>query len=77
MYHPNSHYGKLQKLLDSTTCVCNLETKKSGSPFGRNCYNELKSGRFKTLQLNFKSGEELLDTIDKALEVLGLDINKL
>lgn len=75
MYHPNSLYGKLQKLLDSDSCICNIETKKSGKPFGYNCFQRLININYPSINtLRFGSGTELLEEFDAALSELGYAI---
>jgi len=76
MFHPKSRYGILQAYVDSNSCACNIESKKSGQAFGRECYSALKAKDFPVYRLGFKRGEDLLELVEEALEVLDMKLGE-
>lgn len=69
MYHPNSDYGKLEKLLSGNECICG-SSKIPFKPFCFGCVDELKDKDFPMSKL-YQSGEKGLDNILEGIEELG------
>lgn len=72
MYHPNSPYGKLNKILNNDECICG-NTKQRFKPFCFDCFDELKDKDFPITQL-YKEGEKGLEGMISAIEVLGFKL---
>jgi len=75
MFHPNSDYGKLQKLLDGNTCICDLESKQSGRLLGKNCYAKLLVDNSNLIKRFYHNNVDVrMSRYEEALEILGYSI---